>query len=80
MFFLHTGCFNTLDPPPYKAYLGSGTYETCMFPRLYINSRLHASFQNNSSIDLLPVLWLMCQGRAHFHEQILPAFGVAFQK
>ena len=34
----------------------------------------HASFQNYSSIDLLPISWFMCQSRAHFHEQFQAVF------
>ena len=34
----------------------------------------HASFQSYSTIYLLPVLWFMCQGRAHFHEHFLTVF------
>ena len=40
---IHTGCFDTLDPPS-TADLGIGTYENCMFSGPYINSRLPCKF------------------------------------
>ena len=41
---------------------------------LYHFQITNESFQNYSAIDLLPVLWFMCQSQAHFHEQFQAEF------
>merc|ERR1712102_15459 len=65
--------FQYLSPPPSTAKLGNGTYENYIFSEPYIDSRLPCKI-TYSAIYLLPVLWFMCQGRAHFHEHFLTVF------
>ena len=68
-----TGCFDTLDPPPQPIWA------LIHIKMVYFHDPTsipdyHASFQNYSSIDQLPVSWFMCQSQAHFHEQFQAEF------
>jgi len=69
----YTGCFNTLAslPQPNWAMVHM---KTIYFQNPISIPDYHASFQSYSAIYLLPVLWFMCQGRAHFHEHFLTVF------
>ena len=57
---LSTGCFDTLDPPPQSILALVHVKSVC--------------FHDPTSIPDDHVPWLMCQSRAHFHEQFLADF------
>ena len=64
---LSTGCFDTLAPLPKPNWALVHT-KTIYFQDPISIPEFHARFQNYSAIYLLPVLWFMCQGRAHVPE------------
>ena len=67
--------FRYLRPPPSTVWALVHMKTVCFQDPISIPDH-HASFQNYSVTDLLPVLWFMCQSRAHFHEHF-QTFGIS---
>ena len=66
--------FRYLRPPPPQPMITLIHMKIVYFHDPTSIPDYHASFQNYSSIDQLPVSWFMCQSRAHFHEQFQAVF------